>query len=104
MDAPGASSPDIVCGATRSRDVDTIASLPPCLALLRILSMVERQENTMNMTEDGAQMAPGAPTNGASTPANKPPARRRRAPNRRRTETENATQPAETQPEAPTES
>ena len=46
----------------------------------------------MNTSEDGAQMAPGAPTNGASNSTNsaaKPPARRRRAPNRR-TKAENA--------------
>lgn len=58
----------------------------------------------MNTTEDGAQMAPGAPANGA-TPAttNKPPTRRRRAPNRRRPEAENAAPPAEAQTEAPAE-
>jgi uncharacterized LabA/DUF88 family protein len=67
--------------------------------------MRERQENNMNTSEDGAQMAPGAPTNGASsatTPTNKPPARRRRAPNRR-TKAENATAPAETQAGTQTE-
>jgi uncharacterized LabA/DUF88 family protein len=55
----------------------------------------------MNTSEDGAQVAPGAPTNGASSstnPTNKPPARRRRAPSRR-TKAENTTAPAETQAE-----
>jgi uncharacterized LabA/DUF88 family protein len=59
----------------------------------------------MNTSEDGAQMAPGASTNGASSvtnPTTKPPARRRRAPNRR-TKAENATAPVETQPETPPE-
>jgi uncharacterized LabA/DUF88 family protein len=60
--------------------------------------MKEGQENNMNTTEDGAQMAPGAPANGVSTSTTKPPARRRRAPNRRRTEAEASTEaPAEPQ-------
>ena len=59
----------------------------------------------MNTSEDGAQMAPGAPTNGASNSTNsaaKPPARRRRAPNRR-TKAENAPPAAETQTESSAE-
>ncbi|HEY7021538.1 MAG TPA: NYN domain-containing protein [Ktedonobacterales bacterium] len=60
----------------------------------------------MNTSEDGTQMAPGAPANGASNSTNKPATRRRRAPNRR-TKAENATAPAEmrteTQPEAAAE-
>jgi ribonuclease E len=54
----------------------------------------------MNTTEDGAQMAPGAPENGASastTSKPKTPIRRRRAPNRRRAEAENTTPAIETE-------
>src|SRR5689334_16106477 len=92
---------------TRSSDADSIASLPPIPPRASPHTLHEGGAGEhMNTTEDGAQMAPGAPENGASSstnPTTKPPARRRRAPSRRRTEAENATPSAETQTEASAE-